>query len=68
MAGQNVYVVSVLGKDIFWSGGDLTSDINSALPYNTFADAESGMSICQQTFARTFGPGGFEIRTMIFFR
>jgi hypothetical protein len=69
MAGRNVYVVSVLGQDIFWDGfGDLTSDINSAGQYSTFAEAESGFTTCQAIHARGFGPGGFEIRTMLFFR
>ncbi len=69
MAGRNVYVVSVLGKDIFWDGaGDLTSSIDQAAQYFTFAEAESAFSACQSIHARGFGPGGFEIRTMILFR
>ncbi len=69
MAGTNVYVVSVLGKDIFWDGAsDLTSNINQAGQYFTFTDAESAFSACQAFHARAFGPGGFEIRTMILFR
>ncbi len=69
MAGTNVYVVSVLGKDIFWDGAsDLTSNIDQAGQYTTFAAAESAFSTCQAIHARAFGPGGFEIRTMILFR
>jgi hypothetical protein len=69
MAGRNVYVVSVLGQDLFWDGfGDLIPDINSAGQYSTFAEAESGFSTCQAIYSMGFGYGGFEIRTMLIFR
>jgi hypothetical protein len=69
MAGVTLFVVSVLGQDIFWNGaGDLTPDISSAASYEKFSEAELALMDCQGAHARAYGPSGFEIRTMLSFR
>lgn len=66
MPKKTVFVVSVLGQDIFYDGfGNLTDDIYSAFTYDTFAQAEIGSQ------EATFGPLGsdwgiFEVRTILY--
>ena len=65
MSIQIQFVVSVLGKDIFYDGsGNLTSNIYAAQIYTTFASAEIGAGEAAFQFQMTYGSYGWEIRTI----
>ncbi len=64
MSGNLRFVVSVLGKDIFYDGrGGATTNIGSAQIYSTFARAEQG-SIEAAGNIRDYGIS-WEIRSIL---
>jgi hypothetical protein len=64
MAGNLDFVVSVLGQDIFYAGrGGVTTDIQSAQIYSTFAQAEAGSLEAAGTI-RDYGIA-WEIRSVL---
>ena len=66
MPGRLKFAISIIGRDLWWDGVEITPDFGAAILYDDFATADAEVGNVVLTQGPLYGNYAFEVRPIMF--